>query len=84
MTKGFSNFINIQTGEVVSLPSHYATLFAGTLELTDKDVECVDCNTPEPEVLEAAEQPSEEPFSAPVDVAITEPAKRTRRTSRNS
>lgn len=83
MSNGFSNFINTQTGEVVYLPTHYAELFPNELELTDKEVECVDCNTPDaPEVADEAEA-TVEPFSAPTEVALTEPAKRTRRNRAN-
>jgi hypothetical protein len=80
MTKGFSNFKNKATGEVVSLPTHYAELFPDSLELTEEDVECVDCNTPDAPDFEPEEAaPSEEPFSNFSTLAISEPAKRTRR-----
>ena len=82
MTKGFSNFINTVTGEVVTLPSHYDGMF-DTLELTDQDVECTDCNTPDAPEVEAealaAEKPADVPFIAPTALALTEPAKRQRR-----
>lgn len=75
MTKGFSNFKNKATGLVVTLPSHYAELFPDSLELTDEDVECVDCNLPEKD--EAA--PPEESAAAPIELSFTEPARRSRR-----
>ncbi len=75
MSDGFRNFKNTVTGEVVYLPEHYGDLF-DTLEPTDEDVECVDCDTPD--ALED-EQPAEEPFSASTGVSLTEPAKRARR-----
>lgn len=81
MTDGFSNFKNKATGEVVYLPTHYADLFPDTLELTDEDVECTTCNLPDEPVDEA--EPPVEPFSAPVEIDIAEPARRSRR-SRNS
>lgn len=75
MTKGFSNFKNKATGEVVSLPSHYAELFPDTLTLTDEDVECVDCNLPEKDEAEAPVESQ----STTVELSITEPARRSRR-----
>jgi len=77
MSNEFANFINKQTGTVVYLPAHYAELFPNELELTDKDVECVDCNTPEPDVAE----PPVETAEVPTEIAITEPARRSRRTN---
>lgn len=74
MSDGFANFINTVTGEVVRLPAHYASLF-DTLELTDQDVDCIDCNVPK----EVEAEPTEAPFSAPAEISITEPARRTRR-----
>jgi hypothetical protein len=80
MTNGFSNFKNKATDQIVTLPSHYAELFPDTLELTDEDVECVDCNVPERDEAD----PPEETAVAPTSLSITEPAKRTRRTDKNS
>lgn len=84
MTNGFSNFKNKATGQNVTLPSHYAELFPDSLELTDEDVECVDCNLPERDEAEAQSEPTEETSVAPTSLSITEPAKRTRRTDKNS
>lgn len=82
MSNEFANFVNKQTGEVVYLPKHYETLFPETLELTDADVECTTCNLPEQDLPEEEVAPEEEPFVAPTEIDITEPAKRSRR--RNS
>lgn len=82
MSNEFANFVNTQTGEVVRLPAHYVDLF-DTLELTDADVECVDCNLPEPLQEEGEEVPTDEPFAAPVELSITEPARRSRRSQRS-
>lgn len=82
MSNEFAHFRNTQTGKIVKLPRHYDGLF-DTLELTEEDVECTDCNTPDApeneEEARAAEQPAEEPFVAPTTLAITEPARRERR-----
>lgn len=79
MSNEFSNFKSKNTGEIVSLPSHYADLFPDVLELTDEDVECTDCSTPnEPETLEPT-QPLAEPDVELQPIDITEPAKRPRR-----
>ncbi len=78
MSNEFCNFINTQTGEVVYLPAHYADLF-DTLVPTDQDVECTDCITPDPEEVALAEQPVEQSEDIPVTLAITEPARRSRR-----
>lgn len=82
MSNEFAHFRNTQTGKIVKLPRHYDGLF-DTLELTDEDVECTDCNTPDtPEDEEAAEiaqQPEETPIVASTGLSLTEPAKRERR-----
>lgn len=82
MSNEFAHFRNTMTGEIVKLPRHYDGMF-DTLELTDEDVQCTDCNTPDaPENEEeaaAAEEPADVPFIAPAALALTEPAKRERR-----
>lgn len=78
MSNEFRNFINTQTGEVVSLPAHYVDLF-DTLVPTDEDVECTTCNTPDPEEVAVAEEPVEQSEDIPTTLAITEPARRSRR-----
>lgn len=83
MTGQFRNFKNKATGQIVRLPAHYETLFADSLELTDEDVECVDCNTPDAPDLEADNEPTEVSAEVPMTLAITEPAKRSTRRNRN-
>ena len=81
MSNEFRNFKNKATDQVVYLPAHYGDLFPESLEPTDEDVECVTCNTPDPEEVAIAEEPVEQSDEVPTSLSITEPAKRTRRNS---
>lgn len=85
MSNEFAHFKHKITGEVVRLPAHYETLFPDTLELTEEDVECTTCNVPEaPAEATPGDEPEKVVDAVPVEVNLTEPAKRIRKRSNDN